>query len=364
MENSSMDSRFTQLEEEKQAALQKTDTLYGDLIDETVQTYQTLQDGASDYEQQQIRQQNQQMEADIGQIRQQQEQAQKDYTKEQSAAYTDFQKQEASHGVNAETMASGGMTGSGYSESAKVSMYNTYQSRVSAARESYQLAVRDYENAIQEARRLNSSALAQIAYDAFQTRMKLSLEGSERTGQLKLDWADKTEDIRDLYYDRKQDVQEQINIENELAEEKRQFDLTNSGKLKDYEEKLKGYEEKMKAYEEKDKANQAELEAAKQLLSQYQGLEKQVQAYAQREQAFIQQIQQLQDRLTALSTQQAQPAAPLTPATPAAPVTPVTPVTPATPAVTPQPVGGDTGVKPGGKNAVAGNQNRLIQRGW
>ena len=255
MENNNTDNRFTQVEEDKQAALQKTDAVYGDLIDRTEQNYEALIDEAQDYEQAQIRQQEEQTELAIGQIQQQKEQTQKDYTKEQSAAYTDYQKQTNTYGANAEAMAAGGLTGSGYSESSRVSMYNTYQNRVAVARESYQQAVRDYENAIQEARNLNSSALAQIAYEAFQTQTKLTLEYMERTGQLKLDWADKQEQIEELYYGRKQDVQDQINMENALAEEKRQYDLANSGKIQDYEARLQAYAQQNQEYAAQNKAN-------------------------------------------------------------------------------------------------------------
>ena len=110
----------------------------------------------------------------LQQMEQQKAEAADDYAKEQSAAYVDYQRQTAKHGVNAEQMASMGMTGTGYSESAKVAMYNAYQNRVAVARQTYNKLVTDYNNAMAEAKLQNSSALAQIAFNALQSGLQLN----------------------------------------------------------------------------------------------------------------------------------------------------------------------------------------------
>jgi hypothetical protein len=110
----------------------------------------------------------------LQQMEQQKAEAADDYAKEQSAAYIDYQKQTAKHGVNAEQMASMGMRGTGYSESAKVAMYNAYQNRVAVARQTYNKLVTDYNNAMAEAKLQNSSALAQIAFNALQSGLQLN----------------------------------------------------------------------------------------------------------------------------------------------------------------------------------------------
>jgi hypothetical protein len=135
----------------------------------------------------------------------------------------DWQKQSNQYGANAEQMAAQGLAGSRYSESSQVSMYNTYQNRVTAARESYQQAVLNYNNAITEARLQNNSLLAEIAYNAFQQQLELSLQGLQYKNQLILDKTAKKLEVDQMYHNRYQDVLAQINYENSMAEQIRQF---------------------------------------------------------------------------------------------------------------------------------------------
>ena len=104
------------------------------------------------------------------------ENAKKDYVKEQSGAYADYQLQTQKHGANAEQMASMGMGGTGYSESAKVSMYNAYQNRVAVAREAITRADAEYDIAIEEAKLQGSVALAEIAMNAYKEKTALAIE--------------------------------------------------------------------------------------------------------------------------------------------------------------------------------------------
>ena len=217
------DSRFQQVETDKQAALNEVDKTYGDMIGQSDSYFQSQIDASKDWADKQTQLQNEKTEFAIDQIEQQKEQAKKDYTKEQSGAYVDWQKQSNQYGANAEKMASSGMTGTGFSESSQVSMYNTYQSRVTAARESYNLAVQNYNNSITEARLQNSSVLAEIAYQALQKQLELSLQGFQYKNTLILEQANKKTQLESEYYGRYQDVLQQINQENALAEEIRQY---------------------------------------------------------------------------------------------------------------------------------------------
>lgn len=169
--------------------------------------------------------QNQQAQTDftIEQVEQQKDQAQKDYTREQSGAYVDWQKQSNAYGVNAEKMAANGMQNTGYSESSQVAMYNQYQNRVMAARESYNKAVLNYDNAITQARLQNSAVLAEIAYNALQSQLELSLQGFQYKNQLIVEKTNAAREIKNDYYQRYLDELNQINTENALAEQQRQF---------------------------------------------------------------------------------------------------------------------------------------------
>jgi hypothetical protein len=135
------------------------------------------------------------------------------------------------------------MTGTGYSESAQVSMYNTYQNRVATARESYQKAVMEYDNAMKEAMLQNNTALAEIAYTALQKKLELSLEGFQYKNQLLMEQQNQKTQIDDRYYSRYQDVINQMNYENEMEEQIRQYEQNYQLQIKQFDEQIRQYEQ-------------------------------------------------------------------------------------------------------------------------
>jgi hypothetical protein len=232
------DKRFTQVESDKSAALNKVNAVYDNMINQSDQYYQAQIDATKEWGETQAKNQQERTDFTIEQINQQKEQTKKDYTKEQSGAYVDWQKQSGEYGANAEMMAAQGMTGTGYSESAQVSMYNTYQNRVATARESYNRAVLNYDNAIKDAQLQNNAALAEIAYNSLKTQLELSLEGFQYKNSLIMAKTDKGMEIDDTYYGRYQDVLKQINTENALAEEVRQYNESLAEEQRQYNESL------------------------------------------------------------------------------------------------------------------------------
>lgn len=217
------DQRFKDVENQKQQALTENQNTYGGMINESNKFYQDQINASKEWadKQQEIQQAN--TDFAIEQIEQQKKKAEKDYLKEQSGAYTDYQKESNKYGANAEQMAAGGLTNTGYSESSRVGLYNTYQSRISAARESYTQAVANYDNSIKEARLQNNSKLAEIAYQALQQQLELSLQGFQYQNQLVIEQANKKLELENIYNQRYQDVLNQINTENSLAEQVRQY---------------------------------------------------------------------------------------------------------------------------------------------
>lgn len=217
------DTRFKQVESAKTEALNDLEKTYSGMIDQTDSYYQKQIDASKDWADKQTQLQQEQTDFTIEKIEQQKDQAKKDYLKEQSGAYVDWQKQSNEFGAEAEQMAASGLANTGFSESSQVSMYNTYQNRVSTARESYNRAVLNYDNSIKEARLQNNSILAEIAYNALQQQLELSLQGFQYKNQLLLDKASEKRALDSEYYQRWQDVLAQLNHENTLAEEIRQF---------------------------------------------------------------------------------------------------------------------------------------------
>lgn len=286
------DQRFKNVEADKQAAIGNMENTYNDMISQSDKFYQDQINAAKDYAstQQELQQQN--TDFAIEQINQQKDKANKDYTKEQSGAYTDWQKQSNQYGANAEQMAAQGMTNTGFSESSQVSMYNAYQNRVALARESYNNAVLNYDNAIKDAQLQNNAKLAEIAYNALQTELELALEGFQYKNTLLTDKANKLQELENTYYSRWQDVVTQMNTENAMAEQIRQYnesqklayeqfneqlkqqEIENALKQQQYEESIRQFDEEIAYQKAKDtaeaKLKAQELELKKQQLKEEQ----------------------------------------------------------------------------------------------
>ena len=246
------DERFTKVETEKNAALSDIEKVYSGMADSSDAYYQKQIDASKEWADKQSELQQEKTDFAIEKIEQEKAQAQKDYIKEQSGAYVDWQKQSNAYGANAEQMAASGLKNTGYSESSQVSMYNTYQNRVATARESYNRAVLNYDNAIKDAMLQNNSVLAEIAYNALQQQLELSLQGFQYKNQLILEQANKKVEMDNMYYGRYQDVLNQINTENAMAEEIRQFNQNYDLQLKQYNESIRQFEIEIERLKKKD----------------------------------------------------------------------------------------------------------------
>ena len=271
------DERFKQVESGKQQALTDVENTYSGMIGETDKYYQAQIDASKDWANTQQQLQQDKTDFAIEQIEQQKAQANKDYTKEQAGAYVDWQKESNKYGVNAEQMASSGLSNTGFSESSQVSMYNTYQNRVATARESYNLAVMNYDNAIKDAQLQNNSALAEIAYTALQQQLELSLQGFQYKNQLILEQANKKQEIDNTYYNRYQDVLNQMNQENALAEEVRQYNESMKFQKEQLQEEIRQYEQsyalEIKKFDESIRQFDAEMQRLKQKDAQEYAME-------------------------------------------------------------------------------------------
>ena len=230
------DERLTQLGNQKENAINEMNSAYSGMISEADKYYQAQIDASKEWAQTQQNLQNQQTEFAIQEINQNKEQARKDYLKEQSGSYVDWQKQANKYGAEAERMAASGLTGTGYSESSQVAMYNQYQNRVAVARESYNLAVQNYNNAITNAMLQNNSILAEIAYQSFQTELELSLQGFQYKNTLLLDQMDKKTALEDTYWRREQDVLTQLYNERDFAYRQEQDAIANDQWEKEFAE--------------------------------------------------------------------------------------------------------------------------------
>jgi hypothetical protein len=248
------DERFGQVDSDKQQALTELEQTYGGMINESDKYYQAQIDASKQWAEQQQQIQQDQTDFTIEQIEQQKDKAHKDYLKEQSGAYVDWQKQSNQYGAAAEQQAAAGMAGSGFSESSQVGMYNAYQNRVMTAREVFAQATLAYDNNIKEARLQNNAAMAEIALQAYIQQTELALQGFQYKNNLVLEQANKKVELDNTYYGRYLDVLNQINRENEQAEAIRQYEQNYALSIKQYEESVRqfnaDYELKKKEYQE------------------------------------------------------------------------------------------------------------------
>lgn len=217
------DKRFQQVKNEEATALKETKSTYDNMVNQSDNFYQQQIDASKEWANKQSELQQAQSDLAVEKIEQAKDQAHKSYVKEQKGAYTDYQKATDQYGANAEALASKGLNQTGYSESTRTSAYNTYQNRYLSARESYNQAILNYDNSIKEAQLANNSALATIAYEALQKQLELSLQGFQYKNTLLLQKLDAVNQTKDRYYNRYQDVLKQINTENALAEQVRQY---------------------------------------------------------------------------------------------------------------------------------------------
>lgn len=207
------DERFKSVEQErveKEANLANT---YNNMLNNSDQNYNNQIKATQDYANKQSEIQQANTDFAIQQIEQQKEQAQTDYTKEQKGAYVDYMKQTKS---NAQNMANGGLSNTGYSESSEVSIYNAYQNRVGTAKESLNRTIENYNNSMQQALLANNEALAEIAFNALQTENQLNQQAFEYKNSLILQKENALQELNDRYYTRYQNVLAQINSEIEL----------------------------------------------------------------------------------------------------------------------------------------------------
>ena len=217
------DERLTQVKSDEKAALSENEKTYDGIISGAEAYYDKQIQASKDWEAEQKRQQQERTDFTIKQIEQDKAQAQKDYTKEQSGAYVDWQKQSNQYGANAEQMAASGLDNTGFSESSQVAMYTAYQNRVATARAAFEVTKQNFANAITEAQLQNSSLLAEIAYNAQQKQLELNMQKYMNSQTLLLEKVNAARTIEQMYHTRYQDTLSQINAENSLAEQVRQF---------------------------------------------------------------------------------------------------------------------------------------------
>ena len=145
------DERFKQVEEEKQQQLNNINQTYNDLLQERNNLTNQQNELINQWQTTQNENLDKRLAYQQDLINQQKQDAEKAYQREAKSAYTDYRKENDQYGVSREQQVASGLGNTGYSESSRVNMYNTYQNRLSNAKQSMDTAYREFDNAIREA---------------------------------------------------------------------------------------------------------------------------------------------------------------------------------------------------------------------
>ncbi len=233
------DKRLTDVTAEEKAALNAEDVRYGNMISESDKYYDNainkygVQDENGNWNEGsmaaiQTDLANKKTDQAIKEIEQDKEWAEKDYNKEQRAAYVDYMNQINPYGVEAEKRAAAGLSGAlGYLQSVQARNFNTYQNRVAVAHEAFLKAVQGYDNAIADAKLQNSSVLAEIALNTFEQTTTLALQGLQYKNTLLQEQAAKKLQLKQYYSSEYQNVLTQLNREKEFAFQQDQAEIEN-----------------------------------------------------------------------------------------------------------------------------------------
>lgn len=122
---------------------------------------------------------NQQTQIQTDELNHEKEKIDKDVNKTTSGLYTNWQKQANQYGVQAEQLAQQGLSNSGYSETTKTALYNTYQKNVTDTLNNARDLKSDYDFKIAQARQQGSVQQAQAAVDLYAQKLQLLTQNYE-----------------------------------------------------------------------------------------------------------------------------------------------------------------------------------------
>ena len=122
---------------------------------------------------------NQQTQIQTDELNHEKAKIDKDVEKTTSGLYTNWQKQANQYGVQAEQLAQQGLSNSGYAETTKTALYNTYQRNVTETLNNARDLKSDYDFKIAQARQQGSVQQAQAALDLYKQRAELLTQNYE-----------------------------------------------------------------------------------------------------------------------------------------------------------------------------------------
>lgn len=160
---------------------------------------------------------NQQTQMQIDELNRKKEEQEKETQKTTSGLYTSYQKQANQYGAEMEQLVEQGLGNSGYAETAKTSLYNTYQRNVTDTINNAQKLKSDFDFQINQARQTGDITLAQNALEIYKQKMQLLTQEYELKNNRE-----------QFLYQKEQDALAQSNWEKEYAYQQQRDQIADS----------------------------------------------------------------------------------------------------------------------------------------
>ena len=167
---------------------------------------------------------NQQTQMQVDELNREKEKLEKETDKTTQGLYASWQKQSNQYGAGMEQLASQGLANSGYAESTKTALYNTYQKSVTDTLNNSRDLYADYNFKIQQARQNGSIQQAQSALELYAQRVQLLTQNYElRQNREKYLYQQERDRVSDSQWQKSFDEQVRQNeLENHWSQQ--QFD--------------------------------------------------------------------------------------------------------------------------------------------
>ncbi len=178
---------------------------------------------------------NQQTQMQVDELNREKEKLEKETDKTTQGLYANWQKQSNQYGAGMEQLAEQGLANSGYAESTKTALYNTYQKSVTDTLNHSKDLYADYNFKIQQARQNGSIQQAQSALELYAQRVQLLTQNYQlRQNREQFLYQQDRDKVSDSQWQKTFDEQVRQNeLENQWKQ--KQYDLDSYWKQKQYD---------------------------------------------------------------------------------------------------------------------------------
>jgi len=209
------DERLAKIEQERQNALNKSNEVYNNLLQENQNNYNEKTNLINQYEQTQNDILDKQLKYNEDLIEKQRESAIKNKETEERKARNDYMNYINPYGYQNENLIQNGLLNSGVYTKENLGAFTTYQNRLSSANKVLQDAFVAYDNQINEARLNNDVQKAQNALAKLQQQISFADSFYSNKSNITLNQLQYNQGLDSDYFDRYQT--EYNNIQNEKA---------------------------------------------------------------------------------------------------------------------------------------------------